>query len=777
MKKCVLFIACILYVNCIYSQNWWNNQFTIGTHSNPPMIEDVDTSQCRDFQTMMNLGINFTVNNHYPNNCRENVYNDEEYSKHIPISIRYLLPKESFSPNKTYPTNCGGFSVKDEPKPEETTYKNKVNSIKSFKPGMLGFVNLFPTYYEEFDSWNKYVNYAQTFAGDTTLQVICFDNYFPQAFFRSQQRSQQNYLSYAYFPNLALLRRFAGNRPLWSYVRCWEKDFVEKDSLWKDAFLSLSAFAPIAFGAKGILYYAYTGASRNIIRRDRGNGWAGNFLHFYNNETNREIFFGHFRENQNGFMDLALKTDSLDGTWRIKCAEDTDYDRRHIWTKTMTWYGASSYTRAFVSDWDLDGLDELGTIRYDGYVFISDSLSGWKYRFSLKDFPVSHFASMKKNMQFFHDFRNDNKPEFCMAWNENNMGRLRVYWDFEPINEKPIPGTSIDSLDALKNYKEVAFTKKIQQILSRNDSLFVLTTDSSVQNYLSICKIYPSDSIYVLPNTLLLCNNTKESHYWFSKENPSRLYGQQDEDGLVAGWNFAHFSDTLYRDTIDTEHSFPLLHVECYDNCATNISPGEEQMFYYTTISEDYDKGIPALVDEHGQTTPIYGIVERINNFINAQLAPVVMNKNYIGTYFVSYPNRDNYTQGDTIINLLNKQDIISELSDSLMVGIFEDELYNYLVIVNMTDSVISNPHITINVVSQQQSSEVETEGTTRDMAVLPVVMQGRSSGLSDLSLVSEQTSSLGRYYWETMLPGECILILSNKLNRSLNNHDLCTGY
>ena len=93
-----------------------------------------------------------------------------------------------------------------------------------------------------------------------------------------------------------------------------------------------------------------------------------------------------------------------------------------------------------------------------------------------------------------------------------------------------------------------------------------------------------------------------------------------------------------------------------------------------------------------------------------------------------------------------------------------------------MTDSVISNPHITFNVVSQQQSSEVETEGTTPDMAVLPV-MQGRSSGLSDLSLVSEQTSSLGRYYWETMLPGECILILSNKLNRSLNNHDLCTGY
>ena len=77
MKKCVLFIACMLYVNCIYSQNWWNNQFTIGTYSSPPMIEDVDTSECRDFQTMMNLGINFTVNNHYPNNCRENVYQGE----------------------------------------------------------------------------------------------------------------------------------------------------------------------------------------------------------------------------------------------------------------------------------------------------------------------------------------------------------------------------------------------------------------------------------------------------------------------------------------------------------------------------------------------------------------------------------------------------------------------------------------------------------------------------------------------------------------------------
>ena len=477
-------------------------------------------------------------------------------------------------------------------------------------------------------------------------------------------------------------------------------------------------------------------------------------------------------------MDLALKTDSLDGTWQIKCAEDSDYVRRHIWTKTMTWYGASSYTRAFVSDWDLDGLDEIGTIRYDGYVFVTDSLSGWKYRIPLKDFPISHFASMKKNMQFFHDFRNDNKPEFCMAWNENNTGRLRVYWDFEPRNEHLIENTYMYDVDSLKNYSEVAYTKKIQQILSRNDSLFVLTTDSTNQNYLSICKIYPSDSISILTDTLLH-NNTKESHYWLSKKDPSRLYGQQDENGLVAGWVFAHFSDTLYRDTIDTEHSFPLLHVECYDNCATNISPGEEnRMFYYTTISEDYDKGIPALVDEHGQTTPIYGIVERINNFINAQLAPVVMNKNYIGTYFVSYPNRENYTQGDTIINLLDKQDIIFDLTDSLMVGIFEDEFNYYFVIVNMTDSVIPTPHITFNVVPHplQQSSGVETEEMVPHWSELPV-MQGRSSGLSDLSLVHIPMTLASCYHWETMQPGECILIRNAKLDLSLNNHELSTVY
>ena len=290
------------------SEYWWEKDFIIGTFKDPPIVDDYNLTKSH-YAKAKEAGFNLFSGEHLKHYKSGDANTTMARLIHDGIlsSKDYILFNgHHFDASLKKNPNIAGRFYMDEPR------ENSLNSIStalaSFKknyPDKLFYVNLLPSY--GFRKWSEFENYCNLFAGENlNLPVVCFDNYYQNILFSDYDRNWD----FMYYSNLALFRKLAGNRPLWSTIKVTE-DVIRFPKEKQKAYIRLGAFAPIAYGCMGLMYFCYDPIEVNMIKRDyehsKRQGWKEDLVYknIFKNDNNT-VFFGFLSRAKNPHPDIAI---------------------------------------------------------------------------------------------------------------------------------------------------------------------------------------------------------------------------------------------------------------------------------------------------------------------------------------------------------------------------------------------------------------------------------------------------------------------------------------
>lgn len=705
MRRLFFIICCFLALDICLAGDWWKDNFIIGAHWGPPLHHknnNVDSPLVRNFTLLKDGGFNYILgkmnshnyiaNSFLENNldylvgeCKDTCYNNN----------MFFLNDTADLHNLSDPTLIEfGLNIKDEPSLKDSTlFLTKVQNLKQNHPDLLGFINLYPIYNfmdgsdVDLDTFQLYLD---TYLNDTTFQVACFDNYYPHSNFTTHRAPAHA----NYYANLAYMKHAAGSRPLWAYLRSSEKFLEEKESTWQDAYIRLGAFAPLAFGAKGIIYFSYDCKDRNLVRRSPGRGsWESHDFYFDNDEMPRQIFFGNLKNSTTSpYPDLAIHTNDSLGTWRIKETDDdgTEDDMKMI--TIGTWFGDHIHNMPNIYNWDFNpnGQDKFTTIQSSrSRLLLSKFRSGWTHYAELSNFPIQYWSTMNRHTCPFGDFNRNQQFDLCLGWTENGHGKLRIYMDCH--NDPSHTPTPRDNPMLFDNISQTfTFNSPIKQVIARLDStLYVITSnpDSSYSSSDSIYAIEYRNNQFNFVDTVKITLPRKMDHYWMEDS----LYAQ-DDGGSV--WGEAP-GQTYSLTKFIKDFSSREIYVWGQYNNRTNqydrygIAPDGRE--YYQTY---------ALLNRKGNPNRIYYTAQAVNQFIsdkinyntNDTINSIIMDGEWIGAYFSTAP-KNSKKDSLKIINGSNPNPcpIVynnSILSNDVLFGLFKEDNDDLdLLVINMQES------------------------------------------------------------------------------------------
>ena len=703
MRRLFFIVCCILALDICLAGDWWEDHFIIGAHWGPPLhhkYNNVDSPLVRNFNLLKDGGFNFILGKMNPHNYKTNsiqgslLYSLIEECTEVCEQNELHFLNECGDPDTVY-----GLNIKDEPQIGQAhNYLKKIDTLKHLdhNPTLLGFINLLPSYSKNFGNFNDWKNYVDAYLGNDTLQVACFDNYHPH----SQFSTDQPYPNENYYANLAYMKQLAGSRPLWAYLRSSEKFLEEKDDDWQDAYIRLGAFAPLAFGAKGIIYFSYDCLDRNRILRSPGRGgWRS--LYFDNDEKSRQIFFGNFTHNaMDTFPDMALHTNDSLGTWHIKETSNSGTEHDMTMFKIGTWFGDHIHNMPNIYNWDFNpnGRDKFTTITSQGRLILSMFRAGWTHYSDINGFPTAYWSTMSRHTCPFGDFNDNKQLDLCLGWTENGQGKLRIYMDchLDPSN---IPSITSNHMLFDNTSQTFTFCDPIKQVIASRDSfLYVITSKSSV-SYTHSDFIYTfkySTNQFNAVDTSLITLQNQIDHYWMEDS----LYAQDIGGNVWGEASGQAFSLTKYIQDFSTNQFYVWgqynNRTNKYDRYA--IAPDGKDGY------QDY-----ALLDRKGNPNQIYYPAQAVNQFINDSINhinndtidSIIMEGEWLGAYFSSTPNQEkldslkiidkDYREA-TIPNPLPLINDSLELSSNILFGLFKEKNNDNLnlLVINMCDTISS---------------------------------------------------------------------------------------
>ena len=698
MRKLFFIICCSLALDICLAEGWWDENFIIGAHWGPPLhhkYDNPDSPLVRNLAMLKDGGFNFIVGQMNHHNCQSLSFlnNNKEslIDECIDSGLFFLNEPKDSTIGYTY-----GVNIKDEPKLQDiSTWLGKVLNLRQTDPDKLGFINLFPSY--EFNSFSDWKSYADAYLGDTTLQVACFDHYYPHCEFQTDHASS----STNYYANLAYMKHLAGSRPLWAYLRSSETFLEEKDSTWQDAYIRLGAFAPLAFGAKGIIYFCYDCRERNKIFRSPGkSGWYSHDMYFNNDEESRQIFFGNIkRDSTSVYPDLAIHTNDSLGTWYYKETSNFGTETDEELQKIGTWFGDHIHNMPNLFNWNFttDGYDKFTTITRQGRLFLSKyRKNGWTHYCDISNFPTAYWSTMSRHTCPFGDFNGNKLFDLCLGWTENGQGKLWVLMDCHPDPaHTPTPKNNPMLFDDTSLM--FTFSDPIKQTIARNDTIWVITSNPNrsyeTSDSVHILKYSNSQFSTVYTNKITL--NMKIDHYWME----DTLCGQSG-NGIVWEGN----GDTFNLTRLNKDYSDGSIYVWGQYNTRSHVFDRYAIMADWRQNFQSY-----ALLDRKGRPNRIYYTAQATNKFINDSIRSIIMDNEWLGAYFSSKPiQRD--TDSLKFINKSQRGDkpnplpLINDehtLSNHVLFGLYEEAGGNlYLLVINMrdyTNDVIFSINKTLN--------------------------------------------------------------------------------
>ena len=262
MKK-ILLLAYFIAANQFSYSQWKQEKFIIGTFADPRITYDNNFKKDSvSFALAKNAYINLLTGPQYYMGAKDFSMMDrtlklaEKFGiKLLVIDSRLRIADPTFTEqtakmiishfdslnNKAF----AGYYFGGEFSKKNVYYVKKWTAFfKKNDPQKLAYSYLLPQY--AFPTKVKYEDYLNNFLNDGNLpDVVAFD-YYPF--------SKNGNILNTYFYNLDLIRKRAGNKPFWVYILSVPTPNYSDPTEYQ---LNFSAFCPIAYGAKGIIYFTY----------------------------------------------------------------------------------------------------------------------------------------------------------------------------------------------------------------------------------------------------------------------------------------------------------------------------------------------------------------------------------------------------------------------------------------------------------------------------------------------------------------------------------------
>ncbi|WP_426668514.1 hypothetical protein ACPPVU_20130 [Mucilaginibacter sp. McL0603] len=263
-------LALLLFCQTGYSQ-WYKKQFVIGSFADPRIFGvNREISPAKDsisFSLAKAAHINLLSGPQFYNGAQDFSLMDKtlglasKYNMHVMVvDSKLQVTSDKFSGDdaqkvlahfKTLDATkreaLGGYSFGGEfPLAKSSVVRKWAGFYNNGDSDRPGYTYLLPSY--GFSSRSAYEEYLDSYLNEkdpnATLQIVAYD-YYP---FLSPT------LMASYFYNLGIIKEKAGNRPFWYYIQSTVKKSLPDINNYQ---LKFMAFCPLAYGAKGALYYTY----------------------------------------------------------------------------------------------------------------------------------------------------------------------------------------------------------------------------------------------------------------------------------------------------------------------------------------------------------------------------------------------------------------------------------------------------------------------------------------------------------------------------------------
>jgi hypothetical protein len=265
VKKALVLISIVFTVYSSHAQ-WKQKQFVIGTFADPRITyENNFKKDSISFALAKNAYINLLTGPQYYMGARDFSMMDrtlklaEKFGmKLLVIDSRLRITDPSFDERtaKMIIDHFDSLNSKafegyyfggEFPQKNAKTVNQWTAYFKKNDPDKLAYSYLLPHY--AFSSKSKYEAYLNDFLNRKSKagipDVIAYD-YYPFA--------KNGKILDSYFYNLELIREKAGSRPFWAYVLSTPTPNYADPTEYQ---LNFSTFCPIAYGARGIIYFTY----------------------------------------------------------------------------------------------------------------------------------------------------------------------------------------------------------------------------------------------------------------------------------------------------------------------------------------------------------------------------------------------------------------------------------------------------------------------------------------------------------------------------------------
>lgn len=220
------------------------DRFVIGSFVDPPIDERADEY----YRDMADAGFNLVIGG-FGASTPEQETRQRELCRELDLK---LLTSPMGRPDETLPEGdeVWGYFLRDEPSAKDFPYlAERVASLRRHRPGRLGYINLFPSYCElERLGTASYDEHVRRFVDEVRPEVLCMDHY---PFMAPEHDTRE-----AYCTDLETMRQHSlrAGIPFWNFFNTMpfgpHGDPTEAQVRWQ-------AFASVAHGAKGVLYFCY----------------------------------------------------------------------------------------------------------------------------------------------------------------------------------------------------------------------------------------------------------------------------------------------------------------------------------------------------------------------------------------------------------------------------------------------------------------------------------------------------------------------------------------
>lgn len=247
MKKLLLFVALVAgscHAVCEPVQRFEQDVFCIGSFIDPP----IDENAVARYREMKEANFNVVmalIGSRTPETLKRQVALSRRFGMKTIVG-NAGLPDEQLPDAR----HVWGYFLRDEPSAKDfPALAERVAALRVARPGKLAYINLFPSYCDlERLGTPSYDEHVRRFVAEVNPDVLCMDHY---PIMRPDKDGRPGYLA-----DLDTMRRhaLAADIPWWNYFNTMpygpHMDPTEAQLRWQ-------AFASVAYGARGVLYFCY----------------------------------------------------------------------------------------------------------------------------------------------------------------------------------------------------------------------------------------------------------------------------------------------------------------------------------------------------------------------------------------------------------------------------------------------------------------------------------------------------------------------------------------